>query len=53
MKILLVDDLETWRKYHRQILENIFEDAEFVEAESANHGYDKLLENIKEPRLIL
>jgi len=49
MKILLVDDVEKWRKYHRQVLENLFDNVEFIEAGSANHGYDKLLENAREP----
>ncbi|MCM1003887.1 MAG: response regulator [Candidatus Gastranaerophilales bacterium] len=44
MKILIVDDIEGWREYHKKIVSEIFEEAEIVLAESAREGYDKLME---------
>ena len=45
MKILVVDDIEGWREYHKKILSELFDDAEIILAESAREGYDKLLEH--------
>ena len=44
MRVLIVDDLEGWREYHKKILSEIFSDIEFVLADSAREGYDKLME---------
>ena len=49
MKILIVDDIESWRNYHSYILNDIFEDVEIHTAESAKEGYNKILENNEVP----
>lgn len=49
MKILVVDDIEGWREYHKKILLELFSEAEIVLAESAKEGYDKLMEYNKTP----
>ena len=49
MKILIVDDVKSWRYYHSDIINKLFKDAEIQTAESARDGYDKLLENNDSP----
>lgn len=49
MKILIVDDIEGWREYHKKILSELFNKAEIITAGSAREGYDKLLEHDKSP----
>lgn len=49
MKILIVDDVKGWRDYHKAILATLFDDAEFVTADSAREGYDKLIEYNESP----
>ena len=44
MRILIVDDVEGWREYHKKVVKEFFSDAEIITAESARAGYDKLLE---------
>ncbi|MCQ2754540.1 MAG: response regulator [bacterium] len=48
-KILIVDDVEGWRNYHKQIMEELFELPEIQTASSAKEGYDKLLQNNNSP----
>lgn len=45
MKILIVDDIEGWINYHKNILTNLFPDSENFEAKSAKEAYDLLLEH--------
>lgn len=49
MKILIVDDVEGWRNYHKEVLHDIFEEAEFTMACSAKTAYDKIFENNNTP----
>ena len=49
MKILIVDDIKSWRDHHFAVLRETFSDAEFQFADSARSGYDKLLENNNAP----
>lgn len=49
MKILIVDDVEGWRNYHQEILQEIFKEAEFIQAPSAKNAYDRLFENNNSP----
>lgn len=51
LKILIVDDSDGWRIYHKDTLENIFQDDEVSidTAVSARDGYDKILFSTKEP----
>lgn len=49
MKILIVDDVEGWREYHKKIVQELFEDAEIITAESAREAYDKLLQYNNSP----
>lgn len=51
LKILIVDDSSGWRSYHKETLENIFENAEISidTAVSARDGYDKVLFSANEP----
>lgn len=49
MRILIVDDIEGWREYHKKILSEIFFDSEIVLAESARDGYDRLMEYNQTP----
>ena len=49
MKVLIVDDVKGWRDYHKNQIEEIFENCEIQTAESAREGYDKLLENNNKP----
>lgn len=46
-KILVVDDSEGWRKYHKQRLEKF--DVELTICECARDAYDKVFENVKTP----
>ena len=49
-KILIVDDLKSWRDYHSQILAKLFDyDCKIVTADSARDGYDKIMENNDNP----
>lgn len=49
MKILIVDDIKSWRTYHSNIILELIPAAEFIYAESAKEGYDKLLEHNNSP----
>ena len=49
MRILIADDIEGWREYHKYIVSGMFPDAEIVLAESARSGYDRLLEYNNKP----
>lgn len=49
MKILIADDVEGWREYHKKMLLELFNNAEIVAADSARAAYDKLLENNNSP----
>lgn len=49
MKILIVDDVKGWRDYHKNLMEEIFEECEIQTADSAKSGYDKILENNSTP----
>ena len=51
LKILIVDDSSGWRLYHKDTLENIFENTEILTdtAVSARDGYDKVLFSANEP----
>lgn len=51
LKILIVDDSSGWRSYHKETLENIFENVEISidTAVSAREGYDKVLFSANEP----
>lgn len=49
MKILIVDDVKGWRDYHKNQLEDLFENCEIQTADSARSGYDKLMENNNAP----
>lgn len=44
-RILVVDDSEGWRKYHKQRLEKF--DVELTICECARDAYDKVFENVK------
>lgn len=46
-RILVVDDSEGWRKYHKQRLEKF--DVELTICECARDAYDKVFENVKPP----
>ena len=49
-KILIVDDMQGWRKYHSEVLKSICDsECNITTAESAKEGYDRLLENNDEP----
>lgn len=49
MKILIVDDVKGWRDYHKNLMEEIFENCDIQTAESAKSGYNKALENNNSP----
>lgn len=49
MRILVVDDVEGWREYHKKIIADIFPDSEIITASSAREGYDRLMEYNKTP----
>ncbi len=49
MKILVVDDIRGWREYHKAIAQELFPEAEILEAESAKNGYDLVMENNENP----
>lgn len=49
MKILIVDDVKGWRDYHKNLMEEIFEECEIQTADSAKAGYGKILENNRTP----
>ncbi len=44
IRILVVDDVQGWREYHKKILLELFDDVDIITAQSAKEGYDKLLE---------
>lgn len=48
-KILIVDDVEGWRNYHKQVVKQLFSEIEIDTATSAKEGYDKLIENNNKP----
>ena len=48
-KILIVDDIKAWQDYHKQVLKNIYNNAEFYTADCAKDGYQKLLEHNNSP----
>ena len=49
-KILVVDDQESWRVFHSKVLHAMFGDDIVIDtASSGFDGYNKLMENIKEP----
>src|SRR5574344_681859 len=49
-RVLIVDDMESWRKYHFANLKEIFgETMEFEFAESARKAYDMVYNNISTP----
>ena len=49
MKILVDDDIRGWREYHKAIVQELFPEAEILEAESAKNGYDLVMENNENP----
>ena len=50
MKILITDDVVAWINFHTAVMYEIFgEDIIIDTAESATSGYNKVLENNKEP----
>lgn len=49
-KILIVDDMQGWRDYHGEILNNLLRgDCEIVTACSASEGYNMIMENNESP----
>ncbi|MCQ2739925.1 MAG: response regulator [bacterium] len=48
-KILIVDDVQGWRNYHSQIVNELFANCEIITASSATEGYNKLMENNNSP----
>ena len=49
MRVLIVDDVKGWRDYHSAVLHSVYSDVEIDTADSASAGYDKILENDKNP----
>lgn len=49
MRLLVVDDIEGWRKYHKKTLLELFPSSEIILAESAQEAYNKLLEYNRTP----
>jgi len=48
-KILIVDDVEGWRVFHKEQVNKLFTDAQIDVACSATEAYSKILENITQP----
>ena len=49
-KVLIVDDVKGWRDYHAFAINSIMSDELDIDfAESANDGYNKIIENLKNP----
>jgi len=48
-KILIVDDVRSWREYHRIILKELLGEFELYQADSAKSAYDLLMEHNETP----
>lgn len=49
MRILIVDDIKSWRDYHASVIKGKYSDAEIDFAESAREGYEKIFQNNLSP----
>lgn len=50
IKVLVVDDIEQWCKFHSSVLTELYgDDVKIDEANSAFDGYQKVMENNKSP----
>lgn len=45
-KVLIVDDVEGWRNHHKEVVEELIDDAEIFTAECAQQAYDLMLQGI-------
>ena len=52
-KVLIVDDIYGWRKYHKEVIENLLESVQIDLADSARVAYDLIIENNNEPYNII
>ena len=48
-RVLIVDDMKSWREFNKNIVKELFTFVEIVTADSAREAYDKLLENNETP----
>ena len=52
-KILIADDIEGWRCFHKKKMEELFNSPQIDLAACATEAYSKVLENIKSPYNII